>query len=99
MEPMERGLTCRVLHPPDKVDFLGQLFALILAFCVPLISVDLRWCVPEAERRLWSDRVRDPDDGLIWSISGLAPNGALRLRRGAQTRDWTRWSNGPGSLS
>ena len=62
-------------------------------------SVDLRWCVPEAERRLWSDRVRDPDDGLIWSISGLAPNGALRLRRGAQTRDWTRWSNGPGSLS
>jgi BirA family biotin operon repressor/biotin-[acetyl-CoA-carboxylase] ligase len=62
-------------------------------------AVDLRWCVPEAERRLWSDRVRDPDDGMSWSISGLAPDGALRLRRGAQTRDWTRWSSGSGSLS
>ena len=57
-------------------------------------SVDLRWCVPEAERRLWSDRVRDPDDGQIWFISGLAPDGALRLQWGAQTKDWTRWSSG-----
>ena len=62
-------------------------------------SVDLRWCVPEAERRLWSDRVRDPDDGLIWSIAGLASDGALRLQRGAQTREWTRWSGGSEQLS
>lgn len=65
---------------------------LLLAFdrCMRRAS-DGSWCLAEIEQRLWSDRIPDPKDDRIWMIEGLAPDGALRLRHGAETCCWRRW--------
>ena len=55
-------------------------------------GTSLGWCLPEAERRLWADHVSDPQGERIWQIEGLASDGALRLRHGTQTCQWTRWA-------
>ena len=51
----------------------------------------LGWCLPEAERRLWADHGSDPEGERIWQIEGLSSDGALRLRNGPHTCQWTRW--------
>ena len=53
----------------------------------------LGWCIPEAERRLWDEQVRDPFGPRVWQIEGLASDGALRLRHGTHTCRWTRWAD------
>jgi BirA family biotin operon repressor/biotin-[acetyl-CoA-carboxylase] ligase len=54
--------------------------------------------VPEAvveatEARLWARTVNDPSTAELWTVDGLAPDGALRLRQGTRTTSWTRWGD------
>ena len=86
------GIALKQLLGPAHhgVDHWGA--ELLLAFdrCQRRAS-DGSWCLAEIEQRLWSDRIQDPDDGSIWTIEGLAPDGALRLRHGSRTCCWRRW--------
>ena len=54
--------------------------------------------VPEAvveatEARLWARTVNDPSTAELWTVEGLAQDGALRLRHGTRTTSWTRWGD------
>ncbi len=71
-------------------EFWGGELLLALDRCLSM-ALDQRWCLPEAERRLWCDWVKDPVDGRIWDIEGIAADGALLLRHGFQTSRWLRW--------
>ncbi len=44
-----------------------------------------------AQRRLWSDHVKDPKTGKTWQIERLGLDGSLHLRRGSWKTAWTRW--------
>jgi len=44
-----------------------------------------------AEARLWADEVREAKTGVLWSIDGIDPAGALRLRNGSSMTTWSRW--------
>lgn len=52
--------------------------------------------VREVERRLWSDRVRDPRSGETWQVRGLGLDGRLLLAQGNRTCSWTRWGDSNG---
>ena len=52
---------------------------------------DGSWCLPDLERLLWADRIRNPRDGRIWRITGLGPDGALEVQDGASCETWRRW--------
>ena len=81
----------RLLGPAHQgLDHWGAEWLLALDRCMQRASA-AGWCLPEVERRLWSDRVRDPETDAIWMIDGLAPDGGLRLRHGSSTCCWRRW--------
>lgn len=52
---------------------------------------DGSWCLPDLERLLWADRIRDPRDGRIWRITGVGSDGALEVQDGASSESWRRW--------
>ena len=60
------------------------------------LAGDPAFVVREAERRLWSDRVRDPRSGEDWQVRGLGLDGCLLLGQGTQTCSWTRWGDSNG---
>lgn len=53
--------------------------------------------VEATEARLWARSVKDPVTAELWTVEGLAKNGALRLRQGNRTSSWTRWGEVPSS--
>ena len=45
----------------------------------------------EAQKRLWSKEVVDPNSGDIWEIEGLDKSGALKLKKDNEKMILTRW--------
>ena len=57
------------------------------------LAGDPAFVVRQVERRLWSDRVRDPRSGDDWQVQGLGLDGRLLLAQGNRTCSWTRWGD------
>ena len=54
-------------------------------------AIDSTTIVKKVNRRLWADQVKDPSDGSLWNIDGVAVDGSLCLRREARKVQWFRW--------
>ena len=89
--PME-GVALLELLRPGQCQLLKWIAEVLIAFDRAIIlSRDTNLVCSLAESRLWTNELRDPQDGTLWKVEGIETFGGLKLSKGSYTKVWRRW--------